>query len=133
MTKGYYTILNDRAAIIVGGPDARGFLQDMITQDVTVLDRSPIAYSLLLTAQGKIHYDFFMYNQGADIVFECEKNKAEALLSRLRMFTLRKNVSLKIEDIQVIALWDCSPSPATRVTRVWDSAEFCALPKVHPI
>jgi len=111
MTKGSYTFLSDRAAIAVSGPDARGFLQGMVTQDIATLDHAPMAYSLLLTAQGKVHYDFFMYNHGNDIILECEKNKAEDLLSRLRMFTLRKDVTLKIMEIQVIAVWNCGDDP----------------------
>jgi len=90
----------------VGGPDARDFLQGMITQDVNLLSTQPLLYSALLTAQGKLHYDFFLWNQGDSILLECEKNKAEDLLSRLRMFTLRKNVTLNIEPLQVIAAWD---------------------------
>lgn len=121
MTKGYYTFLPDRAAVVVGGPDARAFLQSMVTQDVDQLGPSnPLLYSLLLTAQGKLHYDFFMWNQNDSILLECEKNKAEDLLSRLRMFTLRKNVTLNLEAIQVVVAWDadsdlttfsCRPDP----------------------
>jgi len=103
MTKGYYTFLPDRAALVVGGPDARPFLQSMITQDVDLLASQPLLYSALLTAQGKLHYDFFLWNQSDSILLEGELSKAEDLLSRLRMFTLRKNVTFKIEPVQVIA------------------------------
>ena len=48
----------DRAILRVSGPDAKSFLQNLVTNDVTKLN-SNIIYSALLTPQGKLVTDFF--------------------------------------------------------------------------
>ena len=48
----------DRTILCVSGPDARSFLQNLVTNDVTKLSND-IIYSALLTPQGKLVTDFF--------------------------------------------------------------------------
>lgn len=105
MTKAYSTILPNRAAISVAGPDARDFLQGLVSQDITLLDGQNLIYSALLTPQGKIDFDFFMSEQGDAIILECEAARADLLIQKLKMFKLRKNLSLNLQPIQVVAIW----------------------------
>jgi folate-binding protein YgfZ len=101
----FYTILPNRGGIDVSGDDAFDFLQSLITQDMTLLETQALIYSALLTPQGKIEYDFFVLKQNDGYIIECEFDRAEALLKRLSIFKLRKNVSLKIISLQVVSLW----------------------------
>ena len=48
----------DRTVLCVSGPDAKSFLQNLVTNDVTKLSNN-IIYSALLTPQGKLVTDFF--------------------------------------------------------------------------
>ncbi|HEY8963289.1 MAG TPA: folate-binding protein [Alphaproteobacteria bacterium] len=112
MTKGFYTFLPNRAVVSASGPDAHAFLQSMITQDLNQLGpANPLLYSLLLTAQGKLHYDFFLWYQDGAIWIEAESARAEDLLGRLRMFTLRKNVTLDLIPVQVAVAWGTDETP----------------------
>ncbi|HTP76310.1 MAG TPA: hypothetical protein VMJ73_04955, partial [Rhizomicrobium sp.] len=52
--------LEDRAVIAVAGPEARPFLQGLITNDVERLAPGIGVYAALLTPQGKILFDFFL-------------------------------------------------------------------------
>ena len=57
--------LNSRALIAVGGPDWRGFLQGLLTQDVETLRPGELRFGALLTPQGRLLYDLFIVG-GAD-------------------------------------------------------------------
>ena len=52
--------LEDRAVIAVTGPEARPFLQGLITNDIERLEPGKGVYAALLTPQGKILFDFFL-------------------------------------------------------------------------
>jgi len=99
MTQAVYTKLPDRALIRVSGTDRFDFLQGLITQDITLLKSQNLIYSCLLTPNGKFLFDFFAFEDGDDLVIDCEGgDRATALLKRLSMFKLRLDVALKLVD-----------------------------------
>jgi hypothetical protein len=104
-TFAYYTLLPNRSAVAVTGPDAIAFLQGLLTQDMSLLEHKNVTYSALLTPQGKIDFDFFVWKHGDGVLLECEGHRAEVLLQRLHQFKLRRNISLNTVDIQVVAMW----------------------------
>ncbi|MEZ5928509.1 MAG: hypothetical protein R3C55_08530 [Parvularculaceae bacterium] len=53
-------LLSSRAVLKITGPDARSFLQGVLTQDVEQLPQGSAAFSALLTPQGKILFDFLL-------------------------------------------------------------------------
>jgi tRNA-modifying protein YgfZ len=83
------TTLSDRAVIRLSGDDVRGFLQGLITNDVT----GPLpVWAGLLTAQGKALFDFFVWEDGDDILIDCEDGQADALVRRLSLYRLRRAI-----------------------------------------
>ena len=58
----------DRTLIRVSGPDARSFLQGLLTQDVDKLDAAPVLYAGLLSPQGKVITDMMLWRAGDDSV-----------------------------------------------------------------
>ena len=103
MTKGYYAKIPDRAVVTVTGPDAAPFLQGLITQDIGLLETTPLLYSALLTPQGKYDYDFFISMDRGFILLECESAQAQNLAKKLSMFKLRKAIDIAVRDIAVFA------------------------------
>src|SRR3569623_545247 len=93
MTNG--TMLTDRALIRVAGEDVRGFLQGLVTQDVTTLAASGPCWSGLLTPQGKALFDFLLWTDGDSVLIDCEAAEAEALARRLTMYRLRRPISIE--------------------------------------
>lgn len=96
------TRLNDRAVIRLsandGSEDVKAFLQGLVTQDMaTVLPGAP-QWSALLTAQGKVLFDFFLWADGDDIVIDCEREQAEALVKRLKLYRLRRKIDIGVDD-----------------------------------
>jgi folate-binding protein YgfZ len=101
--------LDDRAVIALGGADARGFLQGLVTNDVAAVAPDRAVYAALLTPQGKVLFDFFLFEIAGVLHVDCAADAAAALAKRLSMYRLRADVT--IEDargaLAVTALpWD---------------------------
>jgi hypothetical protein len=83
------------------GEDAAGFLQGLVTQDVTGL--LPV-WCGLLTPQGKALFDFLVWPSGEDLLLDCEAEAAEALVRRLSLYRLRRRIAIGV-DPQVTVHW----------------------------
>ena len=90
------TTLIDRALIRLSGEDVRGFLQGLVTNDVSRLDEGPL-WAGLLSAQGKALFDFVLWSDGADVLIDCEREAAGDLARRLTMYRLRRPIALERE------------------------------------
>lgn len=88
------TTLTDRALIRLSGEDVRGFLQGLVTNDVS--GALPV-WAGLLSAQGKCLFDFLVWADDADLLIDCEAEFAEELAKRLRMYRLRRPIEIAIE------------------------------------
>lgn len=94
------TLLKNRSVIRLRADepseDVRGFLQGLITNDVT--GELPV-YAALLSAQGKAMFDFFVWadcGQGAgdDLLLDCEAACADDLAKRLSLYRLRRKITI---------------------------------------
>lgn len=88
--------LDDRAVIAVSGPQARDFLQGLVTSDV-VRGLAPGAglYTALLSPQGKILFDFLLTEGDGAVLIDCAADSRDALLRKLRMYRLRTRVEIE--------------------------------------
>jgi len=88
------TTLADRALIRLSGEDVRGFLQGLVTNDVT----GPLpVWAGLLTAQGKALFDFIVWADGDDLLLDCEAEQADALARRLSLYRLRRRIEIGVD------------------------------------
>ena len=53
-------ILQDRAIIYVNGPDAKDFLQNLISNDINKVTDNSSCFASLLTPQGKFLFEFIV-------------------------------------------------------------------------
>ena len=90
--------LQDRAVIRLGGADRKSFLQGLITQDMDALAPTTPIFAALLTPQGKILFDFFVYDNGDELLLDCNAEAAPALVKRLTLYKLRAAVTLEQDD-----------------------------------
>ena len=88
------TTLADRALIRLSGEDVRGFLQGLVTNDVT--GALPV-WAALLSAQGKALFDFLIWADGDDLLIDCEATRAEALAKRLTLYRLRRPITIALD------------------------------------
>jgi len=89
------TTLSDRAIVRLSGEDVRGFLQGLVTNDVT----GPLpVWAGLLTAQGKALFDFLIWAEGDDLLIDCEAAQADALIRRLTLYRLRRPITIARDE-----------------------------------
>jgi folate-binding protein YgfZ len=97
MSAAEYALLADRGVLALRGGDARSFLQGLISNDVSQVHEDRAAYGALLTPQGKFLFEFFIAQEGAQLLLETERTRLEQLQRRLLMYRLRSKVD--IEDV----------------------------------
>jgi tRNA-modifying protein YgfZ len=95
------TTLADRAIIRLSGEDVRGFVQGLVTSDVT--GALPV-WAALLTPQGKYLFDFFVWGDGNDLLLDCEAEAADDLIKRLSLYRLRRPITIE-RDASVAVHW----------------------------
>ncbi len=93
--------MSARTILSLSGPDARDFLQGLVTNDVRKLDQGELVYAALLTPQGKYLADFFLVPQGDAILMDVAADLAEGLIKRLTMYRLRANVQIETTDLKL--------------------------------
>ncbi|KAL9260754.1 putative transferase, mitochondrial [Drosera capensis] len=109
--------LESRSVISLRGPDAVKFLQGLLTNDVSRLERTrdsgaedkgevrpffptgPV-YAALLTPQGRFLYDLFLYKgrseeDGVGLLADVDGSVVDELLQTLKRYRLRSKVDIK--------------------------------------
>ena len=89
------TTLTDRAVIRLSGDDVRGFVQGLVTTDVT--GELPV-WAGLLSPQGKCLFDFLVWSDGDDLLLDCEAEAADDLIKRLSIYRLRRQIRIERDD-----------------------------------
>ncbi len=132
MNSASAALLSSRALIRVSGPDAAGFLQGLISNDIARATGRTALYAALLTPQGKFLHDFLIARQGADYLIDTPRTRRDDLASRLLRYRLRAKVTVTADDdLAVAAFWgggaptdgDVIAAPDPRLdalgTRLW--------------
>jgi hypothetical protein len=87
--------LEERCLVKVAGAEAELFLQNLVTNDMTGIRPDQIFYSCLLTPQGRFLHDFFVSRDRESFFLECETQRREDLIRRLKIFKLRAKVTIE--------------------------------------
>ena len=90
----------DRTILTVSGPEARPFLQGLVTNDVERL-KDGLVYAALLTPQGKLRADFFLVPEDGAILIDVSSHWADNLEKALTLYRLRSKVTLERTDRNV--------------------------------
>lgn len=84
----------ERSLIAVTGPDALGFLQNLLTQDLEGPEAGGVRYAALLSPQGKVSADMFVWGREDGLLLDADPARGADLLRKLSMYKLRANVTL---------------------------------------
>lgn len=90
--------LDDRAVLAISGPQARDFLQGLVTNDVAALAPGSGLYAALLSPQGKILFDFLVTEGDGALLLDVARDRRDALLKKLSMYRLRSKVEIEARD-----------------------------------
>ncbi len=107
MTDTSRVAIEGRGVLAIDGPDARAFLQGIITNDIDQVDRACAIYAALLTPQGKFLFDFFIADDGdGGLLLDTRRDRLDTLVERLDFYRLRAKVRIRdvSEDWRVSAL-----------------------------
>jgi len=100
-TDSLVTGLTGRQAIEVSGTEARAFLQAILTQDIEHLPDDAAAFAALCSAKGRALGLFRVVSHDDRFYLVARADIAPALLKRLRMYVLRRDVQLTLDEDRV--------------------------------
>ena len=89
MEKNEVIILEDRGFIQVKGPEAKDFLQNIVTNNLEKVTNNSTIFSSILTPQGKYLFDFFIINLKDSYLLECEKKSTNEIIKLFNYNKLR--------------------------------------------
>ena len=122
------TTLADRALVRLSGEDVRGFLQGLVTSDV--MGPLPV-WAGLLTPQGKCLFDFIVWNDGEDLLLDCEAAAAEDLVKRLGIYRLRRAITIARDDGLAVH-WSARETDGSRDPRLSELGSRWLAPATEP-
>lgn len=110
------TSLKDRALIRLSaqgdGEDVREFLQGLVTQDTRKIAPEAPQYGALLSAQGKVMFDFILWADPKDdraVLIDAEADIADALAKRLALYRLRRKITIARDEALAVH-WSANSS-----------------------
>jgi folate-binding protein YgfZ len=105
MSQSQIARLDSRAVIAVTGPDAKSFLNGLLSQEVETLAQGELRFAGLLTPQGRLLYDLFVAGVEDGLLLDVAAEHRDAILMRLTMYRLRAKVELAASALCVFAAW----------------------------
>ena len=94
MEKNEVIALEDRGFIQINGPDAKDFLQNIVTNNIEKVSEKSTLFSSILTPQGKYLFEFFVLKFNEGYLLECEKTSTEEIIKLLNFYKLRSQINL---------------------------------------
>src|SRR5512142_1159282 len=84
----------DRGRIVLAGPDRATYLQGLVTNDVVALAAGRGCYAAMLTPQGRMIADLWVYELGDVMMLAVVRAVKDTLLAKLDQFIFSENVQL---------------------------------------
>ena len=96
------SILNNRSVLKISGKDSLLFLNNIISSDLEKINYKELFITTLLSPQGKILFDFFIVKNKDNYFIECSKIQINDLINKLKLYSLRLDVTFEKEKLDVI-------------------------------
>lgn len=110
--------LGFRTFLRATGKDRVRWLNGMITQAVKSMTPGQVAYTLVLSPQGRIQGDGDVYCHEDALFLETDRSQADRLLAHLRRFIIMDDVKLEVLDGAPTALGIAGPRGAEILGRI---------------
>src|ERR1044071_8767343 len=88
--------LSWRAKITVAGKDRARWLHNMVTNQIRELAPAHGNYDFILSPQGRILADLYIYNRGEDFLLDTDVAQVETVVATLRRFIIMDKVELEL-------------------------------------
>ncbi len=93
--------LDYRKLIKISGVDSVKFLQNILSNDIGEINERSLQYNLLLTPQGKILYDFFIFKSSQDFYLDCHAKFLEDIKKKFQIYKLHLDVQIESSEVSV--------------------------------
>jgi tRNA-modifying protein YgfZ len=103
--------LPERSVVAVTGPDARSWLDTLVSADLSALGTHSVALSALLSPQGKILFEFFVFASADGLLLDTSSVTALALMQRLKLYKLRAKIELSDVSAEWTVIWGLGGAP----------------------
>ena len=100
-----FALLSSRSLIRIAGEEAEAFLQNLISNDMARLSRGGAIYAALLSAQGKIQFEFLVIADAGGYLLDVEAARRDELIKKLKLYRLRAKVSIEPATGDVVAIF----------------------------
>lgn len=122
--------LPDRGVVEVEGNDAQDFLQGLLTNDMDQAQIGKAIYSGLLTPQGKIQFDFLVFNPAPNCYWlDCPRESAADLAARLSLYRMRAKVGVADRSAELQVGVAPANSPASAPGHAFADPRHPSLPQ----
>lgn len=95
--------LSDRALVEISGSDSRKLLQGLVTNDINKASNTQLIYAVMLNAQGRFLYDFFIFERDEKLLLDCLSSRRDEIIKKLNFYKLRAAVEIKKNDELFVA------------------------------
>ena len=95
----YYYKLKKKSVICIEGKDAISFLQGIITNNINKLKINRVIYSTLLSPQGKLLHDFFLFKDMEKIFLDVPKYNVKKLKEKLNLYKLNRSIKISEKEV----------------------------------
>ena len=95
----YYYKLKKKSIICIEGKDTTSFLQGIITNNINKLKSDRAIYSTLLSSQGKLLHDFFLFKDMGKIYLDAPKYNIKKLKEKLKFYKLNRDLNISEKKI----------------------------------
>jgi folate-binding protein YgfZ len=105
--------LADRGVVRLAGEGTRALLDGLLTCDLDRVAPGRPRFGALLSPQGKILFDFIVFEGSDGFYLDCAREAAGKLVERLGFYRLRAKVAIEdlSETLGVVAGWGDTPMP----------------------
>jgi tRNA-modifying protein YgfZ len=95
---------SDRGVLSLSGENVLGFLDNILTCDLAGLSVGEARYGALLSPQGKILHDMFIYTSETRVLIDCAASQISDLVKRLALYRLRAKIGIEIDNTLEVAV-----------------------------
>ena len=102
-----FALIESCGIIRFSGADAKDFVQNQFTNDVTLADNQQAQLTGYCNAKGRLLGLFLLFTVNDDYLAICNRELIAGLLKRLRMFVMRSKVTIEdlSDDWAIAGLW----------------------------
>lgn len=106
----FFIYHENRSVLKLSGKSTLDFLQGLIANDIRRLSPSQSLYAVMLTSQGRFHFEFFIFlSSNSEVYLETPKAYVLELEKRLKLYSLRAEVKIEptlLKSVTFHGDWD---------------------------